>query len=234
MTGALRQRLSPARHQSARRRPCLSAATNLPQSAAMRWTGRFLVALIVVWAIYFFSPYVALYGLAKAIEAKDVAAIEERVNFPAVRSSLAKQLIPAYLIATGRESELKGTRGQAVVGFGATVADPLIARYLSPAALSELLEDPRLASGNGGSRAITGGSIGLNSLHDAWRLFVTAQSRGFRAVSFAVPVDRLPSEQFRLQLRIKGLGWRLVGIELPKPVLDRLVKELIKSNPAAS
>ncbi len=200
----------------------------------MRWTGRFLVALILIWAIYFFSPYVSLYGLAKAVEAKDVAAIEQRVNFPAVRSSLAKQLIPAYLKATGRESETQGVRGQAVVGLGATVADPLIARYLSPAALTELLNDPRLAGSNGESPAAASGGIGLNSLHDAWRLFITAQSRGFRAVSFAVPVDRPPGEQFRLQMRIKGLGWRLVGVELPRPVLDRLVQELIKSNPPAS
>jgi hypothetical protein len=198
----------------------------------MRWTGRFLAALILVWAIYFFSPYVALYRLATAIEAKEIAAIEARVNFPAVRSSLSRQLIPAYLRATGRESELTGARGQAVVGLGATVADPLIARYLSPAALTGLFDDPRFASSDGVSR--TTGGIGLNSLHDAWLLFVTAQSRGFRAVSFAVPVDRPTGEQFRLQFRIRGFGWRLVGVELPPPVLNRLVQELIKSNPPAS
>jgi hypothetical protein len=197
----------------------------------MRWTGRILVALILVGAIYFFSPYVALYRLAQAIDAKDVAAIEQRVNFPAVRISLAKQLIPAYLVAAGRASELKGTRGQAVVGIGATIADPLIARYLSPAALAELLDDPRLGAGK--PRA-GGGGVGLTSLREAWLLFVTAQSRGFRAISFALPVDRPTGEQFRLQLRIRNFGWRLVGIELPPPLLDRLVQELIKSNPAAS
>jgi hypothetical protein len=196
----------------------------------MRWTVRSLVALILVWAVYFFSPYVAMYRLATAVAAKDVAAIEERVNFPAVRTSLAKQLIPAYLKATGRESELAGSRGQAVVGIGATIADPIIARYLSPAALAGLLEDPRV----GKPRATGAGGIGLSSLGDAWHLFVMAETRGFRAVSFAVPVDRPPGEQFRLQLRIKGFGWRLVGIELPPPVLRRLVQELIKNNPAAS
>jgi len=211
----------------------LFVATNDPQTASMRWAGRSLIALILIWAIYFFSPYVALYGLARAIQAKDLAAIEQRVNFPAVRHSLAKQLIPAYMIATGRESELKGARGQAVVGIGATIADPLIARYLSPAALTSLLDDPRLAAGNDSGLA-AGGGIGLNSLGDAWRLFVTAESRGFRAVSFTVPVDKPADEQFRLQLRIKGLGWRLVGIELPRPILVRLVQELIKSNPAAT
>jgi hypothetical protein len=195
----------------------------------MRWTVRFLGALILIWAVYFVSPYVAMYRLAAAVAAKDVAAIEERVNFPAVRISLAKQLIPAYLKATGRESELAGSRGQAVVGIGTTIADPIIARYLSPAALTGLLEDPRL-----GKPRATGGGIGLSSFGDAWLLFVTAETRGFRAVSFAVPVGRPAGEQFRLQLRIKSFGWRLVGIELPPPVLRRLVQELIKNNPAAS
>src|SRR3712207_3714467 len=115
----------------------------------MRWTSRILVALFLGWAIYFVSPYVSLYGLAKAVEAKDVAAIEQRVNFRAVRISVAKQLIPAYLTATGRESELKGARGQAMVGIGASIADPLIAQYLSPSALAGFLTDPRLASGGG-------------------------------------------------------------------------------------
>ena len=200
----------------------------------MRWTGRIVVALILVWALYFISPYVSLYGLAKAVEAKDVAEIEQRVNFRAVRISVAKQLIPAYLAATGREGELKGMKGQAVVGIGASVADPLLAQYLSPAALAGFLNDPRFVVGGESAPAVPGGGIGMNSVRDAWRLFATAQTRGFRVISFAVPPDKPGDEQFRLNMRIKGLGWRLVGIDLPKPVLIRLVQELIKSNPTAS
>jgi hypothetical protein len=198
----------------------------------MRWSVRLIItALILAGAVYFFSPYVAFYRLARAIEAKDAAAIERRVNFPAVRTSLAKQLIPAYLVATGRESELKGARGQAVVGIGATIADPLIARYLSPAALIGLLDDPRLGAGE---RRAAADGFGLASLRDAWLLFITAETRGFRAISFAVPIDEPAGEQFRLQLRIRNFGWRLVGIELPPSVLQRLVQELIRNNPAAS
>jgi hypothetical protein len=199
----------------------------------MRWFGRIFLALILVWAIYFVSPHVSLYGLGKAIEAKDVAAIERRVNFRAVRVSVAKQLIPAYLVATGRESELKGLKGQAVVGIGTSIADPLLAQYLSPAALAGFLSEPGFAAG-GEARSLASGGIGLNSLGDAWRLFVTAELRGFRVVSFPVPVNRPAEEQYRLHMRIRGLGWRLVGIDLPKPVLERLVKELVKSNPPAS
>jgi hypothetical protein len=200
---------------------------------AMRWILRIVAVLILIWAVYFVSPYVSLYGLAKAVEAKDVAAIEQRVNFRAVRVSVAKQLIPAYLIATGRESDLKGLRGQTVGGIGASFADPLIAQYLSPEALAGFLNDPRSVAG-GGTAGMALGGIGASSIGDAWRLFITAQTRGFRVISFAVPPDKPADDQFRLQMRIKGLGWRLVGIDLPKPVLKGLVQELIKNNPSAT
>src|SRR5436190_1372633 len=42
----------------------------------MRWFIRSLVALALLWAVYLLSPYVALYNLAKALEARDVALIE--------------------------------------------------------------------------------------------------------------------------------------------------------------
>jgi Protein of unknown function (DUF2939) len=198
----------------------------------MRWAGRILLALLPIWAVYFVSPYVSMYGLARAIETKDAAAIERRVNFRAVRASVARQLIPAYLAATGRESEIKGAKGQAVVGIGTSIADPVLAQYLSPVAFAEFLNDPRLGAG-GGSPAGPG-NLGSNSLRSLWRMYITAETRGFRAISFAVPVDKAAEERFRLQMRMRGLGWRLVGIDLPQPVLQRLVRELIRSNPAAS
>jgi hypothetical protein len=199
----------------------------------MRWVARSFLALIVLWAIYVASPFVALYRFAKAVEAKDVAAIEARVNFRALRTSLTSQLITEYLVATGRESELKGSRRQAAVGIGATIADPLVAQYLTPAALANFLEDPRLAAGGVSQPSVASQAISLDSLSDAWRLFITAETRGFRAIAFAVPVDRRADEQFRFQLRLSGVTWRLVGITLPKPILQRLVQELIKNNPTA-
>ena len=57
----------------------------------MRWFVRTLVALFLAWAVYLVSPYVALYGLARAVEARDMALLEERVDFPALRLSLARR-----------------------------------------------------------------------------------------------------------------------------------------------
>ena len=67
----------------------------------MRWVMRSLVALVVAWAIFLMSPYVVFYRLAKAVEAKDVAILTERVNFRAVRISLSRQIASAYAKVTG-------------------------------------------------------------------------------------------------------------------------------------
>jgi hypothetical protein len=196
----------------------------------LRLSVRVIAALLFVWAAYFVSPYVSFYQLAKAVEAKDSAALAERVNFKAVRASIANQVIPAYLIATGRGSEAKGERGQALVGMGATIADPILAEYISPEKLANFLAEPQALPGKSGG----GSRTRVTSLRDAWLLFATAQARGFRAISFTVPPGEPIDQQFRLQMRISGLGWQLVGIQVPKPILDELVQEVIKRNPATT
>jgi hypothetical protein len=199
----------------------------------MRWGLRTLAALLVVWAAYFSSPYVSFYRLGKAMQARDVSQLERRVNFPALRASIARQVIPAYLSATGRDGEAKLARNQAVAGLGVTVADPILAQYISPQALADFLADPRAEMGEPG---LSGGAseLRLTSLGDAWRLFTTARARGFRRVVFTLPLDKPADQQFRLEMRLRGFGWQLVGVELPQPILRRLVWELIKTGPTAT
>ena len=63
----------------------------------MRWTLRISFLLFLAWAIFMVSPFVALYDLSKAIEARDMDRITERVNFNALRVSLARQILGEYL-----------------------------------------------------------------------------------------------------------------------------------------
>src|SRR4051812_45652575 len=105
----------------------------------MRWIVRLLVVLAVAWAGYVVSPYYALYDLARAVDQRNIEAIKERVNFSAVRISLSRQLVTAYLIATGRESELKSQNRGLVVAAGGTLAAPLLAEYVSAEAFADFL-----------------------------------------------------------------------------------------------
>jgi hypothetical protein len=194
----------------------------------MRWFLRSLVVLAFAWTVFALSPYAALYGLAEAARAGDLAAIEARVNLRAVRVSISRQVVVAYLRATGREAELDVPTGSLAAGAGATIADPVVAEHVSMEAVARLLQGREARLGE----ATVGEPLRLASLHAAWRLFAEAESRGFRAISFALPPGRPPGEQVRAQLRLAGFTWRLVGVRLPDAVTDRLVEELVRRNPA--
>src|SRR5215211_7555276 len=105
----------------------------------MRWLFRSLVVQALAWVVFILSPYVAFYKLAKAVQAKDVAAITERVNFSAVRISLSRQIASAYAKATGSGKQESSPVGQVAVSAGTAAIDPLIAPYLTPQAIIDLL-----------------------------------------------------------------------------------------------
>jgi hypothetical protein len=127
------------------------------------------------------------------------------------------------------------------------VVDPLLAPYVSPEALADFLAGRRGPSGAAGSGAgATGGAVASapvttsvegfapKSLTAAWRLFLASESRGFRAMLFAVPPDKPAEEQFRLQFRLSGLTWRLVGVEVPQTVQQRFLQEMLRRDGKAA
>jgi hypothetical protein len=170
------------------------------------------------------------------------------VNFQAVRQSLSKQIVAAYLRATGKGGQPDASpspfAGMAA-GAGASIIDPLIAPLVTADALINVLENGWPAALGGvapGARSGASGATRQFSLdptrfltaEGAQRLFMATESRGFRVVLFGVPLDQPASERIKLQFRLSNLSWRLVGIELPEAIRARVVEELIKKNPSAT
>lgn len=201
----------------------------------MRWFIRSCIVLFLLWAVYAASPYWALYSLASAVETRDLATIRERVNFHAVRISLARQIAAAYLAATGKGNEVGSTRGQLAVGAGASFIETAIADYVTPEAFADLLANRGSSPAASQAAGITGGlsTSSMASFDRAWQLFLAAETRGFRAFHFVVPPEKPADQRFRLQFRLTDFTWRLVGLELPAPVAQRIVQDLIKKNAAA-
>src|SRR4051812_34738072 len=197
---------------------CRTEATKQHKGNRMRWFLRSLVALFVVWAIYLVSPYVAFYRLAKAVEAKDLAAIKERVNFRAVRISLSRQIVSAYAKATGTDTAAGSPVGQIAVSAGTAVVDPLIAPYVTPEAIIDLLTKGQtgIASSAGPAsprpappppppppppwpRSVWQPSErALGGLCD---FFFASEAGGFLVFFFSLPVHHPPEDRFRLLFR---------------------------------
>jgi hypothetical protein len=88
---------------------------------------RFIPAFLVLLALlvgYWAWPFFDLRALAAALQAGDVTALNEEVDYPRLRRSLTEQIIGAYLRVTGRAAQL-GALGPLATAVGASIADPL-------------------------------------------------------------------------------------------------------------
>jgi hypothetical protein len=185
----------------------------------MRWTFRISFFLLLAWGIFTVSPFVALYDLSKAVEARDVGRISQRVNFNALRVSLAQQILGEYL----KVQDLGPLNRQAAAQAGAVTLNPVLEELVTPQALIDLLEDGQLqqARGEPGATPIT---FDPGSLRRAWQIFIASESQGFRAITIPLTPDEPRDRQFRINMRLSGTTWRLTGIDLPSPLREELIK----------
>jgi len=177
-----------------------------------------LVLLFLAWSAW---PFFGVYALARAVQSGDIARIEERVDYGALGRSLSGQILATYARQTGLPLD-RGLIG----GLANAIADPVVAKILSRLALAQFLQTgwpaPVL-----GDRPPTFPTPNWNALGDVWQLYANAQY-GLRDFSLRLPVDEPRARQYRINLTLQGLTWKLTGFELPDEVADRLARELIK------
>jgi hypothetical protein len=184
-----------------------------------------IAAFVILFALilgYVAWPFVSLFAVVRAAEAGDTAAIEQRVNFPALRRSVSAQVIGTYARLTGMKTDGAGL----TVGIAASFADPFIEKLLSPAALADLLRGawPKTVVSDG---LPGGGAIDLSSLTDALRLYWYSDY-GIGEVRIHVPADQPKEKRFRVELALNNWVWKLNGLGLPVDLQERLARELMK------
>ena len=181
----------------------------------------FVALLIAYWA----SPFISLHRLAASIEARDVAAMSEQVDFVRIRRALIEQIVTAYLRLTGRE-RLGVLMASAL---GASVVDPLVDQILNPASILELLRGGSIATDLGGV-SFDEGEPPIAALNSIWRAWLHADYWWDR-VSIELPFDAARSEQFRFQMNLINWRWKLTRIELPEKLSTRFAQEVAKKFP---
>lgn len=185
----------------------------------MRWKIP-VVAIILLIAVYTFWPFYALYRLAAAAEAKDVAALEQSVDIRLMRQSIARQISATYLAMSGRGAQF----GAASAGVGSVIADALIGELLTPEALADLLSKGYMGGAVAASDAAPLGGFGLNKFGQIW----LRSDYGIGNFYVRVPPDHPSPKQFQLHLRLIQWRWKLVGIQMPEELRLRLAQEWVK------
>jgi hypothetical protein len=186
-------------------------------------TAMLVIALLgyTVWPLY------ALKQLAGAAQARDVSALSELVDHRSVRQSVSEQLIGTYLRLTGRAP---GPLINLVAAVGTSVLDPFLEEFLDPTKLADFLINGQLSPSAGDQAPVLAPLHGAG-LQSGWRIWLASEYSG-RVFSVSLPPEKRSGERVWLQLRLRSWRWRLVGIELPEALRERLVQAVIKAAPA--
>jgi hypothetical protein len=182
------------------------------------------LAFLALCVAYVAWPFASLYEVVRAAQAGDVARIEQRVDFVALRRSLVAQLIEVHARLNGKRLDRSGL----TVGIASSFADPLVEQLVSPATLAEIMR-------NGWPRQMLpdkpAGIEGLdsNTLGNVWQLYLNSDY-GIGEARFSVPVNRPKEKQFRVRLALSGWTWKLSALDLPYELQERLVREFVKQD----
>ena len=162
----------------------------------------FSLALCVGAAWLYFTPYMALNKLQAAAERGDAEALNEMVDFPALRTSLKSEVQGAV------SREISKDAGNPFAAIGAAVTgalvEPAVNAAVTPEGISLLMKGRPPTDDEGDSDGGDGN----------WREDVKIGRRYEAADKFVVNYrDReTGDEQIALVMRRDGLRWRLSGV----------------------
>lgn len=190
----------------------------------MRWWSIPLLAALA-WLAYTLTPFWSLYELARAVQAGDVATVEQRVNFRTLRLSLARQVSATIRAEAAAEPRERQRLSDAAAALALPVADALV----TPKNVVDLLDDgwpQALDLPEATTRHERRDGLRVPDLGRALRFYFASDLRGFRSVVIPVPPDRPRAEQFRIRMRLHDWGWRLVEIELSEDLRGRIAERI--------
>lgn len=201
-----------------------------------RWltvVGVLLVLAAASWA----WPFVGAARLASAAQAGNPAEVIERVDLPALRRSIARQIAGAYLKVSGKADKL-GAVGRGIAGAAATtVADPYVAELLTPDNITALIGRGQIGTVKLGDKDVSINRT-LPNYPDLFHADVLSAVTGsyFDGIaSFVIPIAQPGQEGgYAIHLRLGGLTWRLSGLDLPPPVLEEMARAILNNEARAS
>ena len=200
---------------------------------------RLWILILLCLAIgYWLWPYAGAYEIARAAANHDAEALAAHVNEPALKRSLARQIVAAYLAKSGRGDKL-GSFGRGLANaVGTSIAAPYLDQLLSPDALAALLAQGQIGDLKVGERtiAIDRQVPSLPAVFQSHIVAVVLHSffDGIASFRFSVPEESGRDGDYGVHVRLSGLTWRLSGIDLPPDVLDRIATDAVAAERAST
>jgi hypothetical protein len=158
----------------------------------IRWLAPIIVIVVLIYGA---SPYFSFWRFTVAVQSRDAAAISSRVDFPAVRASLKRQLVARFAH--------QGSRHKRWSNLGPTLIDAIIDAYVTPDGIAALLSNPEALKNLQSPRQF---HLTLGK-SEVWSKVTYAFFTGPR--SFVVERDGI-----KLRFHFTGSGWQLYDLNL--------------------
>ncbi|MBR1363440.1 DUF2939 domain-containing protein [Bradyrhizobium ottawaense] len=189
----------------------------------MKWLLGAFAALLLCLVVYAGSAFVSALDLVSAVRSGDAAQIMARTDLPRVRHSLVDQFVSAYLDRLGQKRPVRPLERMAIHAFGATVADDLAIKLMTPDTLSVLLKSGTVRNA---AENVTFGTMSPLAELDISNIFVFAGR-----ITLVKPVEftlRLGESQDAgsVSMHLDGTTWKLSGLGLQPKVLANMVDRL--------
>lgn len=163
----------------------------------------FSLALCVAAAWLYFTPYMAVNRLQAAAERGDSQALNEMVDFPALRTSVKSEIQGSVARGIQKDGGAFAALGSAVTGM---VVGPVVDAAVTPEGINLLLK---------GQRPTDDEDSGEDD--ERWRDRTRISRRWEASDRFVIQYSDRESgnEQIALVMRRDGLSWRLAGVRFP-------------------
>jgi hypothetical protein len=192
----------------------------------MRWLLGTLAVLVVALVVYLGSAAASLSSLAAAARAGDGARVLEHTDVKALNRSLTNQILSAYFERIGATRRIGPAERMLINTYGASIADAMVAKMLTADRLTQMLKTGNL-DGSAGLPSFAGLPALANLQTGDW-LSLLGRINLIQPVLLGIRVSETadPESYAAINLHFEGAGWKLSGIELPKPIVRTLAASL--------
>jgi hypothetical protein len=191
----------------------------------LKWLVGILTALLLVAAVYIGSAVISLADIVSAVRTGDGSSVLQRTDIPRVRHALIDQILDAYLDRQRERRKLSPFQRMAVNAFGASIADGVVAKIITPANLSALLRTGAVQ--NVSDIQSISGIPALGNLDVDRTLALLSRFEFIKPVEFSIRLGNLEDDA-RVSIHFDNWSWKLSGVQLP----NRLVREIASRLPS--
>lgn len=157
------------------------------------------------------GPYLAIRGIQKAMEARDVSGLERHVDYPTLRGNLRARLEDRIAREIGKRYGAQGGGGM-LGGVAGMLSDSAVDAMVSPVGIAVLLQGHALKQRATGNVDPEGGATAAPIPYDPMK---DAHTRFESPSRFVATVDSAEGRPIDFIFERQGLRWRLTDIGLP-------------------